>query len=275
MSANNYSVLPFYTDINEQHHRLPYAYGNIYQLVCLQGHLLPFQITRLHTPVTGIRFMVFTKNSEYVTDINPAITINKFGTKDIIVYNDADGITALNQGAYYLQVTDGINTWYSEVFTVVSSLEGYITMTWRDLEDFSFDGGMILYDDFTNRLHICSQIGKPEYQLEEEGESRDGYFFVQKQISEKVYRFTFTAPEYLCDALRFVPLSDIVTIRDQYDRLYQVDQIIITPSWETQGDIAMVEVEFHTDTIAKKVGRAVIATSGDFNADFNNDYKIN
>ena len=41
---NNYSVLPFYTDIKEQNHRKPYAFGEVYALFALVNQILPFQI---------------------------------------------------------------------------------------------------------------------------------------------------------------------------------------------------------------------------------------
>jgi len=43
--------------------------------------------------------------------------------------------------------------------------------------------------------------------------------------------------------------------------------------WQTQGDIASVEVEFETATVAKKIGKAYIPRrGGDFSIDFNSDY---
>jgi hypothetical protein len=48
---------------------------------------------------------------------------------------------------------------------------------------------------------------------------------------------------------------------------------LITPKWQEQGDLAIVEAEFETDTVIKKIGRGVAVTiRGDYNEDFNNDY---
>ena len=46
------------------------------------------------------------------------------------------------------------------------------------------------------------------------------------------------------------------------------------PKWEDQGDLASVECEFETDTIIANIGGyAPELAGGDFNDDFNNDYK--
>lgn len=43
---------------------------------------------------------------------------------------------------------------------------------------------------------------------------------------------------------------------------------------ENAGDLASVEIEFKTNTVVKKIGRVyIISNKGDFNRDFNNDFK--
>ena len=104
---------------------------------------------------------------------------------------------------------------------------------------------------------MCTELGKPEYQFEEEGEDRDGYFFPEKRISEKTYRCTILASEYLCDVMRLIGLSDYVRVTDKYGRKYDCDTFLITPEWQTQGDLASIEIEFETDTVVKKIGQAI------------------
>jgi hypothetical protein len=181
-------------------------------------------------------------------------------------------------GIYYARMTDGVNVWYSEMFTIVGDLSGYLKIEWYDVENFVFDAGQIVYQNpkFHNVLYLCTELGKPEYTFEEEGETRDGYFFPEKQISEKTYRCMALAPEYLCDVMRFIRMSDKVFVTDKYGRQYDCDTFLITPKWQTQGDLASVEIEFETATVAKKIGRGYITPGrkGDFNNDFNNDFKI-
>ena len=283
---NNISVLPWYTSINEQNHRKSYAYGTIYPLFTPKRTLLPFQIMRNTSSrnITGAQ--LYDKNGVLFADITTALKetglqIVPFASLgyDVIVYPSLLPFAIdTPDGIYYARMTDGVNVWYSEMFTIVGDLSGYLKIEWYDVENFVFDAGQIVYQNpkFHNVLYLCTELGKPEYTFDEEGETRDGYFFPEKQISEKTYRCMALAPEYLCDVMRFIRMSDKVFVTDKYGRQYDCDTFLITPKWQTQGDLASVEIEFETATVAKKIGRGYITPGrkGDFNNDFNNDFKI-
>lgn len=191
-------------------------------------------------------------------------------------------ISQMQDGQYYsyLEVdtdSQGYFEFYSEIFTVVNDISPYLKITWWDETDFVMDAGTIVYESpsFRNILYLCTDIGKPEYIFEEEGETRDGYFFPIKQISEKRYRFSFLASEYLLDAMRFIRMADHAQI-EYHGQTYSLDTFLITPEWEDEGDVAVVQAEFDTATVAKKLSVGYIrAQRGDFNDDFNNDYNNN
>ena len=139
------------------------------------------------------------------------------------------------------------------------------------------DGCRVVYKygdvQYKNTLWLATQLGKPEYEYEEEGEKRDGYFFPEKILSQKKYKFTILATEYLCDVMRFIRLADVVQIRDQWGNVFLADTFLMTPDWKEQGDLASVEMEFTCDTVAKKIGRGyVLGSLGDYNNDYNNDF---
>lgn len=425
---NNFSVLPWYTDIDEQNHRKSYAYGAIFPLITPMRKLLPFQIIRKHgvksiselIPYNGLTSLqsnvppsqwyyenhavmngkfvskvkinisvagvftivvgkninssnyTFTKkvfnvvvgvnelpintqlgndealgfgdytdtakfyfgalNTEntvggyfmgrsqngtwstpltkhnlsigvFIESENAEISFAKLYNKDGVFVNDITtqlketglqiapfpqlgydviiypGIFSMDistpEGIYYVELSDGNQIWYSEMFTIVSNTNNYLKIEWFDIENLVFDAGLVVYQNpqFKNVLYLCTELGKPEYPFEEEGETRDGYFFVEKQISEKTYRCICLAPEYLCDVMRFIRMADYVNITDKYGRKYSCDTFLITPKWQIQGDLASVEIEFQTATVVKKIGRGIISTNkGDFNKDFNNDF---
>ena len=182
--------------------------------------------------------------------------------------------TSLANGRYYLRITINGVFYYSEIFTVVNDIQPYLKITWWDLDDFTMDAGTIVYKNpaFKNVLYLQSDLAKPEYPFEEEGETRDGYFFPTKQISEKRYRFNFLASEYLLDVMRFIRMADFAEI-EYHGQRYSLDTFLITPEWEDNGDVAAVEAVFDTATVAKKIGLGYVkAQRGDFNDDFNNDY---
>ena len=280
---NNISVLPWYDSINLQNSRKSYAYGNIYPLYTPANFMLPFQIMR-PTRANGVESVkIYHRTGTLYADVTgnmgeTGLRVVRFEEDgyDVIVYT---GILpmALNQsdGVYYAVLSDGVQTWYSEMYTVVQSMDGYMRIQWWDVEDLVFDVGRVVYDNpkFKNTLYLCAELGKPEYEFEEEGEERDGYFFPEKQISEKTYKCTILAPEYLCDVMRLIRMADYVEVVDKYGQLYKCDTFLITPEWQVQGDLASVEIEFQTDTVVKKIGRGyVLRGKGDFNSDFNNDY---
>lgn len=283
---NNLSILPWYTSIKEQNHWKSYAYGDIYPLFAPADKLLPFQIMR-NTRSNGItRVILYSKDGKQVADItqfmkDAGLQVVRFQSLgyDIIVY-PANLPLPINQfdGIYYCSLSDGAQIWYSEMFTAVQDVSGYLKIEWYDVENLIFDAGQIVYQNpgFRNVLYLCTELGKPEYKFEEEGEERDGYFFPKKQISEKTYKCTILAPEYLCDVMRFIRMADYIRVTDKYGRIYDCDTFLITPKWQTQGNLASVEIEFETATVVKKIGRGyIIKTQGDFNKDFNNDFKNN
>lgn len=280
---NNISVLPFYTSIDEQNHRKSYAYGKIYPLFAPADILLPFQIIRNTRANDVTSVVLYEKTGKQVADITTnmketGLQIVRFQSLryDVILYPSILPMP-LNQldGIYYMTLSDGVQTWYSEMFTVVQDVSAYLKIQWWDVENLVFDAGQIVYTEpnYKNTLYLCTELGKPEYEFEEDGEERDGYFFPEKQISVKTYKCTILAPEYLCDVMRFIRMADYIHITDKYGREYDCDTFLITPKWETQGDLASVEIEFKTNTVVKKIGRGyILGNKGDFNEDFNTDF---
>lgn len=226
---------------------------------------MPFQLIIPHTTTPVISSIIL-----YDANTNAAIGSNRLadftGTGlvikqfaeqdyDIIVYPSTDNALGLiPNGRYYLCLTVNATDYYSEIFTVVNDIEPYLKIMWWNFEDLTMDAGAIVYDSpaFKNILYLDSDIAKPEYLFEEEGENRDGYFFPTKQISEKRYRFAFLASEYLLDVMRFIRMSDFVEI-EYHGQKFKPDTFLITPNWENNGDVAVVDAEFETDTVAKKI----------------------
>lgn len=175
--------------------------------------------------------------------------------KDYIVHKGEE--TALLEGftdKMYLELSDGIDTWYSAYF---GFCEPCMKIEWYDAEDFVFDAGAIAYSDgFKNEMYFNAEIGMPEYEFEEEVAERNGYQFPISQISYKKYKFSILVPEEVCDAMRFIRLSDYVKITTS-EGTYDATSFLMTPTWQEQGYLAEVACEFTTDTVAKKIGKGV------------------
>ena len=175
----------------------------------------------------------------------------------------------LEDGMYYMAFTFSfrghkIREYYSDVFFVKKreALSRKVMLEWRNEENLEYDGGFIPYaeteggDNFTNRLYLDTTIGMPEYKFTEDGEERNGRFFPIKQISEKVYKMTFIAPEYLCDVMRLIRMADYIKITDDLGRNYNVEQFEMDVKWSQGGHYAEVSCSFQTDTVVKKIGKA-------------------
>ena len=279
---NNLTVLPFYTTIEEQLHRRSYAYGDVYPLYTQVGYVPPFQIVVPHGDHSITAARLYTVKGSLVGSILTTLTAaglsrKQFTDYDVIVFPSSAGNIFSAEGQYYLVIEQSNSTtFYSDVFTAVGQISPYLKIEWWDGQDLVMDASRIVYDlgtttPFRNRLYLSTELGKPDYEFNEEGENRDGYFFPEKQISQKKYKCQFLASESLCDAMRFIRLSDYVKVTDRYGNVYRADTFLITPKWEQQGNLASVELEFTCDTVAKKIPRP-LSIIGDFNQDYNDDY---
>ena len=195
------------------------------------------------------------KTDEKIADLALAFSYITIESKDYIVHKGEE--TAFLEGftdKMYLELSDGIDTWYSAYF---GFCEPCMRIEWYDVDDFLFDAGAIAYSDgYKNEMFFDAEIGMPEYEFEEEVAERNGYQFPISQISYKKYKFTILVPEEVCDVMRFIRLSDHIRISTKNDT-YEATSFLMTPTWAEQGYLAEVACEFTTDTVAKKIGKGV------------------
>ena len=278
---NNISPLPFYDDISLQNHRKDYAFGQIYPLVIHRNMLLPFQFC-VSSGSSISEAYLYTAGGKFITNILPELKENGLSFKSyanfkLIKYPGILPIKSIvHEGQYYIWLRlNGGPVLYSEIFTVTNRVDDYILLEYRNSYNFELNYGMVDFsDNFKFKVYIPTQIGKPQYDFEEEATERMGYTFIENQVSKKIYRFTFLAPEYLCDALRIVRLCDEKQITSK-KQIYELSTFIMSPEWEEQGDLAAVECDFETDTVISNIGGyEPELLGGDFNNDYNNDFDI-
>lgn len=279
---NTLSVLPLYDHIGEQLHRRSYTGGYVYPLIS-SGQGIPFFASWPYdfdyndivsaktfqlcdcgdvpveiTPWDDIRAYLF----YYVTQSPSGETVNGIRFRPDLISEP------LPPGQYYLEITlnfpGGLHTFFSEVFTVVpeyalvpttANQSKYIKLTWN-FQDDVFSGNQYIPSGFDNILYLNTVISRPEYQFEEEGKERNGYYFPEKQISKKVYRFKILAPENVCDVLRLLPMADSIEIVDQENIVYKPLSSNVDINWlDDTGYLAEVTCEFMPDTVVKVVGK--------------------
>ena len=283
---NNFTPLAWHQDdIELQSNRASYAFGHIVPLIAHNQTLLPFQIITETDAVNMSSYTVALYNVDGTVNVadtglalvkvhvvvraaDPQQGIAEIGY-DVLIYN-GDALNAtLPMGQYYLVLTSGTHTWYSDVVTIVSNTLTMTRIEWWDEADMVFPAGRIVYKyanggqsvQYKNRMYFFEEIGMPEYTVEEEGDTRDGLFYASKVLSGKKYKMNIAQlSEAMCDALRFVHLADNVTVRDGYGRMYYCDSVLVTPEWQT-GAVASASVEITTDTFVKQVGGGYVGDS--------------
>lgn len=200
---NNLSVLPFYEGVQYQDYKKSYAYGDVYPLFTPINKLLPFQIIRptRTNSIVWVRLYDY-KFTRVLADITTpmletGLQIARFPNYgyDVIIYPGILPMT-LNflDGRYMVGIYDGEQIYYSDVFTWISGgMDSYLCVEWSDAANMEVDGGQIVYEgvQFKNRVYVCSELGKPEYKFEEEGEERDGYFFPENKYRKKRFGLSF------------------------------------------------------------------------------------
>lgn len=278
---NNISPLPFYNNPALQNHRKDYAYGQVYPLITYRNMLLPFQVVLASgTSVNWVRLYDF--NTGKYTDITTSmkengLTIKSFTGFKLLKYPGTLPIVEIkHEGLYYLAIgISGSGNIYSDVFTVTNKVDNYLLLEYYNSYNFKLKNGIVDFsDNFKFKCYLNTQVGKPEYDFEEEATERMGYTFIESQVSKKIYKFTFIAPEYLCDALRIVRLCENKQITSK-SQVYDLTTFNMEPEWEDQGDLAAVECEFETDTVIANIGGYTPKlVGGDFNEDYNNDFNI-
>jgi len=276
MSQNNeLQLLPFYDNRSKQNHLKWWTYGKVFSIISELDKIPPFQIQKEANgqSVSALTLVNFNDGSEVDILANATtagLNIAIFDDYENIVYPSTLllGIPNITIGFYYLRITFSTTTLYSEVFGMVDDVSDFIKIEYYHSEDFCFPNGHIDYSHpFRNFLFVPSDIAKPSIEYEEQVVKREGINFPVQQISYVLHRFSMYAPEFLVYALRVIQLHDFVKIT--YSGFeYDVDEILMaSPKWENEGDIAVLDFEFKTDTIivqnARGVGEAdVSAPSG-------------
>ena len=257
MNINNgFNVLPWYDSLEKQNSKKWYAYGQAWPLLCPQGSILPFQF--ICDSAITITSTIYAVNAQTGASVNLGVTptVTKITRADATYYLvklNSVAVTSLPIGRYNLRMNTSIGYLYSEEITIIDNASECIKLEYWNEDTLRFTSGEINFDDnFHFILYINSTIGKPEYEFEEELTKRLGYKFIESQTSNKLYKFAFAAPEYICDALRLVRMCDYIKLTTKYDS-YNALSFAYEPKWQEQGDLAAVDVEFDTDCIIQKL----------------------
>lgn len=268
LTTLNVSPLAFLPAIQWYNHRRAYVYGTVMPLVVPLGRIAPFQISIDETDGGGVNWTLINYNTGVETSINSELLATGYEAflddgRIIIVYPGSVNLPGINltEDLYYLRFEDyNGNYIFSEIFAWQDNLDNnrkYVKVEWWHGEDFDYPGGTIRYNfPFKMWAYLYADIGKPERMKKEEVEERDGRKLPLKQISWKVFKFEFRAPEYLIDAMDLIWQHDACTVTHM-GRVYEVEEFVMETEWLEYGDFAKVNVEFRTDTVVVVNGRSL------------------
>ena len=253
---NSFNVFPFYDTLQKQNSKKWYSFGQHYPLICPNNKLLPFQfVTNEEIIITG-NIVAVNVITGQTTDlgVKPVVMLGtQPGAQYYIVKLSETAIGKSLEGLHYLQINTNKGYIYSEEFVFTDSYSECVRLEYWNEDTLNFSSGEINFDDdFKFVMYISSTIGKPEYEFEEELTKRLGYKFIESQTSNKIYKFNFLAPEYICDAMRLVRMCDYIKLTTKYDT-YNALSFAYEPRWQDNGDLAAVDVEFDTDCIIQKL----------------------
>lgn len=127
-------------------------------------------------------------------------------------------------------------------------MANYIKLEWWDTCDI---GGIYYQDGFKNTVFLDTDIGRPDYNILEEGaENGDGVFIKDYSRLQKAPQIQCYVPEYLADALSLLPLHS--NVRMTYTNgLYAglVRNVSVNIEWDSENNdcMALVTISFQQD----------------------------
>nr|DAP92331.1 MAG TPA: tail protein [Caudoviricetes sp.] len=262
---NNFSPLAFREKSMKATYKKWYAYGKEFALPFSTTELPPFQFTVANlTSFDPTTVEVFLVDEATGTRSGTGIKI-KVDTMDehnsVLYVSPGSNVYAksVEPGVYRAEFTipEG-ETYVSTPICVTDGIEtntNFVKLEYWNDEKLAYPNGFVTTgtdNDFKFQMYIPTTFFKPKYEFEEEITKRAGYKFLELQTCNKVFGFNFLAPEYICDALRLVRLSDY--IRFSHDgEYYNALNFEYNPDWQDNGYLAAIECQFETDTIIQKL----------------------
>ena len=261
---NNFSPLAFRKKESKATYEKWYAFGKNYAIPASANTLIPFQFTDVNVgEVQPDSIEVVAVNQETGENIKTGVYVSRddmpeHGSVLYVSPGKNSFREALPQGTYRAEFSIGTQMYISTPFCVIPGIETsskYLLIEYWNDEKIAYPGGFITTganNDFRYQMYVPATICKPKYEFEEELTKRAGYKFLELQTSTKVYAFTFVAPEFICDAMRLIRLSDYIRISHDGE-YYNALNFEFDVDWQEQLYLAAVDCQFETDSIIQKL----------------------
>lgn len=261
---NNFSPLAFRKKESKATYEKWYAFGKNYAIPASANTLIPFQFTDVNVgEFQPDSIEVVAVNQETGEGIKTGVYVSsddmpEHGSVLYVSPGKNSFREALPQGTYRAEFSIGTQFYISTPFCVIPGIETsskYLLIEYWNDEKIAYPDGFITTganNDFRYQMYVPATICKPKYEFEEELTKRAGYKFLELQTSTKVYAFTFVAPEFICDAMRLIRLSDYIRISHDGE-YYNALNFEFDVDWQEQLYLAAVDCQFETDSIIQKL----------------------
>jgi hypothetical protein len=261
---NNFSPLAFRKKESKATYEKWYAFGKNYAIPASANTLTPFQFTEINIPVFEpniIEVEAVNEETGEATKTGVYVSFDVMPEHGGVLYVSPGKNSfkeALSQGTYRARFSVDDEVYISTPFCVIPGIETsskYLLIEYWNDEKIAYPGGFITTganNDFKYQMYVPATICKPKYEFEEELTKRAGYKFLELQTSTKVYAFTFVAPEFICDAMRLIRLSDYIRISHDGE-YYNALNFEFDVDWQEQLYLAAVDCQFETDSIIQKL----------------------
>jgi len=182
--------------------------------------------------------------------------------EDVFDHTPGTGFHLDASTGYYLVITDGVETWYTEVFYLASPAAesaffpsgcekncGFISLGWANT-------GCIISQTIHNNtgaftLFLPINIAKPKYNYKpDQEEDGEGGQVVTFQRLDKRWEFFVRAPEYIADALTAVQMFSNVTIDFSNGDFVICRDVEVEVEWDSPC-FANITFRFSAEFLAK------------------------
>lgn len=257
-----YTALPIYESLQEQVRFKAYCDNMVWENAIPSNKLPQFAYLREINPTFTFNLYVKDLDDNTVATfdeaaLSPMLDIDTYvdGTECIkfSAFFDSFGSDEyLENGCYYLELSDGVDTYYSEVFCYTGFVTGdydCYSVLWC-ANNCQIDQRYPL--NFTQYLYIQNDIGLPEYVTsQEDHENTSKQVVVDWRRVEKRRKFFLHAPEYLCDFFSMLPLTEQIVFESSTETI-TIESAQTNITWdEISSCEARIDVDFLMSSVSK------------------------
>ena len=255
MIQNSLTPLPFYSSPPTKQER-----KQVCPIYSPCNTFIPFQLRTSSTVASAITAELYDDSNTRVMVLltlpsNLKTVVDSVDGKVVILFNGVDLGLNLTVGVRYIKITMSGISYYSDLITVVDDIDSFLKLEWSSASNLVTPKGTIFSDtgSYKNIVYLQTSVSNPDYEFAEIASKREGYYFIEKQTSHKVFNFTAAVTEETCDAINFARLADFVKVTSG-GKTYTVNDLQVEIEWEDQGYVASITCKFYTNTLAKRIG---------------------